>query len=336
MRNFFKITAFLFLIVMFFLSCTSEEEIENIVSEEQKITTELTQKIITTATSLNDYNFFVSNATKSSCDILSITSGYFNNPEGSYSSFVFNDTESLDMWLTQYNDAKLQAFNSTGIEFSDEDFFISYIGNPSGIFSLEKRESMLNYFENCEFNFGNTTDYGLPFSDVSSNCNNNDNALINIFLYNEDGTSIYSFNSLDSVVDSLASYNFQNNTNYGLENVLVSSILYFNGTSEVNLLKTEDLLNYFENCMFSRDATDDDCLNFVYPITVNRFSLQLEEVITTAIENDEDLASAFGTDVGELNIIFPINLLGANGTVLTIENNEALEDALDNSSTYCN
>jgi hypothetical protein len=336
MKNFFKTSIFLLLAATIFQSCSSDESHEEIISDEQKITTELTEKIITTATSLNDYNFFVNNVTKSNCDILSITRGYFNNPEGDFHFIDLTNIESLDMWLTAYENAKIDAFNSLGIEFSDEDFFLSYVTDFSVNFRLEKRESILNYFENCEFNSGDTTDNRLPVSDISSNCSNSNNASINIFLYNEDGTAIYSFNSLDSVEDSLASYNFLNNTNYGLENVSVSSLLYFNGVNEVTLNKTEDLINYFENCMFSRDTSEDDCLNFVYPIEVNRFNLQLEEVITSTIENDEDLITTFNTDTGELGFVYPISLLGQNGSIVVIESNETLKNTLDNSSTYCN
>ncbi len=335
MKNFFKTVILLLITTVVLKSCESNETVEDITSDELAITSDLGDKIIATASSLNDYNFFVNNATESNCDILSLTRGYFNNPEGDFYFISLTNIESLDMWLTAYENVKIDAFNSIGVEFSDEDFFISYVTNPSSNFSLEKRESILNYFENCEFNSGDTTDTGLPFTDISSNCSTSNNASINIFLYNEDGTAINSFNSLDSVVASLDIYNTQNNTNYSLENVSVSYLLYFNNNSEVTLNRTKDLLNYFENCMFSRDVSDDDCLNFVYPLEVNRFNLQLEEVITTTIENDEDLITTFNTDVGELGFVFPINLLGQDGTVLTIETNEALEIALDSAATYC-
>jgi len=69
---------------------------------------------------------------------------------------------------------------------------------------------------------------------------------------------------------------------------------------------------------------------------INRFSLELEEVITTTIESDEALAETFNIDVGELGFVFPISLLVGNGDVVIIENNEELENALDNASNYCN
>ncbi len=330
MKNFFK-TATLLLVATFVLqSCTSNETDEDIVSDEQIITTDLTDKIITTATSLNDYNFFVSNAAKTNCGLLTITSGYFNNPEGDYFSFYFSGTESLEMWLTQYNDAKLEAFNATGIEFSDEDFFISYISNPTGFSWIEKRESMLDYFENCTYGQGDTYDFGLPFTDISSNCDSNTEIIY--WITGDNGT--FEASSLNSAEDALASYNLQNNTNYTLENVKVGSLKYITPNQETLwLVTTKDLTNYFENCMLSRDSSEDDCLNFVYPLQVNRTNQQMNEIVT--LENDEDLATTFGTNPSELAFAFPINLLGANGTTVTIDTNEELENALDNSATYC-
>ncbi len=335
MKNFFK-TATLLLVATFVLqSCTSNETDEDIVSDEQIITTDLADKIITTATSLNDYNFFVSNASKTNCGLLSITSGYFNTPEGDHFPFTFSNTESLEMWLTQYNDAKLQAFNATGVEFSDEDFFITYISRPTGFSGLEKRESMLDYFENCDYGFGDTPDYGLPFTDISSNCDSN--AEIHYWITGDDGTFEASFetSSLNSAEDTLDSYNLQNNTNYTLENVKVGSLKYITPNQETLRLSTiKELTNYFENCMLSRDASEDDCLNFVYPLQVNRTNQQMNEIIT--LENDDDLATTFGTNPSELAFVFPINLLGANGTAITIDTNEALETALDSAATYSN
>jgi hypothetical protein len=85
--------------------------------------------------------------------------------------------------------------------------------------------------------------------------------------------------------------------------------------------------------MLSRDASEDDCLNFVFPLQVNRANQQINEVVT--LENDEALATIFGTSADELSFAFPINLLGADGIVLTIESNDALKNALDTSTSYC-
>ncbi|WP_405605708.1 hypothetical protein [Polaribacter sp. Asnod1-A03] len=343
MKFIFKTSVFLLLTAIFFQSCTDEQEVED-TEDTQTISIELTEKIITTATSLNDYNFFVTNAAKTNCNLLSITSGYFNNPEGDYYSFVFTNTdvftntETLDMWLTRYNNAKQEAFNATGVTFSDEDFFISYISNPTGFSGLSKRESMLDYFENCEFGFGDTTEYGLAFSDIPDNCNIN-TGNITVFIYDDisiPSASVYDFTttSLFLVEDLLANYNLQNNTNYGLENLKIYGFQYAtpNG-EELSLYTTKDLKNYFENCMLSRDASENDCLNFSYPLEIKRINLQLDETVT--IENNEDLLAAFTTQGDELEFMYPINLIDLDGNMIEINTNNALDAILDDSYNYC-
>lgn len=339
MKNFIKTSTLLALTFVLFQSCESEETHEDIISDEQSITTNLSEKIIATTTTLNDYNFFVTNAAKTECELLTNTNGFFNNPEGDYFSFTLSGIESLDMWLTQYNAAKLEAFNATGVEFSDEDFFISFIGNSSGIFGLHLRESMLNYFENCnEFDDFSSINFGLPFTDISSNCDSNDQITFYVLDNNVLGSSDnFETIGLNSVEDSLASFNLENSTNYELEDLNVGFVKYITpNNEELFLTAIKDLTNYFKDCKFSRDPSDNDCLNFVYPIEINRFNLELEEVITTTLENDEDLIETFSIDVGELGFVFPISLIGLNGSVLEIDTNAALENALDNSVEYCN
>ena len=336
MKNFFKTTIFLLLTSMIIQSCTSKECDEEIISDEQKITTELTEKIINTATFVNDYNFFINNA-DSGCAFLA-TYASFNNTEGDFFSFNFGLTESLDMWISQYNDAKLRAFNTTGVAFTDEDFFLRNLGD---IFFINTREQYLEYFTDCSIDISANSDYFLPFSDINLNCESDAELSFRIvendIVIGSIGNVDLSTNNLTYVEDLLTNYNTQNNTDYGLENVSLSFLRYTApNNQEVALYESKYLLNYFENCMLSRDGSINDCLNFVYPLQINRFNLQLEEVITTTIENNEDLITTFNTNVGELGFVFPISLLGANGDILTIETNEALESALDNSSMYCN
>ncbi|MCG1037142.1 hypothetical protein [Polaribacter sargassicola] len=337
MKFIFKTTILLLSIAILYQSCTDESQVEK-VEETQTISADLTEKIIASATFINDYNFFVSNAAKTNCNLLSITSGYFNNPEGDYFSFIFSGTESLNMWHTQYNEAKLQAFNETGVTFSNDDFFISYISNPTGFSGLSKRESMLDYFENCEYGFGDTSEYGLAFSDIPSNCDINTGD-VTVFIYDNisgTGGSVDNFTttSLFSVENLLANYNLQNNTNYDLENLKIYSIPYLtpNG-EEVELYETKYLINYFENCMLSRDASINDCLNFVYPLEIKRANLQLNETIT--IENDEDLLAVFSIQDDELEFVYPINLIDLDGNTIEINTNDSLDAILDDSYNYC-
>jgi hypothetical protein len=332
MKNFIKTPIFLFLIAIIFQACTSDESEEKTTSSEQAISTDLAQKIITTTNYLNDYNFLVTNAAESNCEFPSMRC-YFSNAQGNY--YLFNTyAESLDDWLSVYNEVKSEAQISTGIVFANEDFFIDQMDLETGFFGMSTREEFIEYFESCyDGGFGATVEYGLSFSEEYLNCNNSE---MNLVL---SGESIRATGTQDlsAIQEFLLGINANNNTNYNLEDITVSSILYENiYNQEEYIFETEKLLNYFDDCLFNRNISSNDCLNFIYPLDINRFSLELEEVITTTVENDETLAETFGIDIGELGFVFPIKLLGGNGSIVTIESNEELESALDNSINYCN
>jgi len=121
MYSFIKKTTFLLLLAISITSCESHECEENIISEEQEISTDLAEKIIATANSVNDYKFLVSKAAESHCEFPSMRCS-FSNTEGDY--YVFNTyAESLTDWLATYLEIKEQAYEITGIIFSNEDFF---------------------------------------------------------------------------------------------------------------------------------------------------------------------------------------------------------------------
>ncbi|ALJ06060.1 hypothetical protein APS56_13375 [Pseudalgibacter alginicilyticus] len=329
MNNIFNVSVLTFFIIVTLQSCDSNDDFT---SYEQVITTDLANKVITTASSINDYNFFVNNAANSSCSFIQYTWGYFNNPEGDYYEFTLGPIESLDMWLKEYEDAKTDALKATGIQFSNEDFFIKQLNNPSGFAGISERESILEYFEYCYLTWTETSVYSVPFSDISINCDSN--ATIYFWLFDENG-KVDSFegiglNSLDGL---LTDYNLDNNTNYSNDNIRIGSVTYTSNNEELWLRDQDDLMNYFENCMLSRDTSESDCLNFVYPLQVNRTNKQIDDVIT--LENDEDLVTTFNTNADELTFIFPIKLLGADGTHLIVESNDNLENAIDNSVDYC-
>lgn len=332
MKNFIKTSSFLFLIVIIFQCCSSEESEVEITSSEQVISTNLAEKIIRTSNYMNDYNFLAYEAAKSSCEFPSMRC-YFSNAQGDY--YLFNTyAESLNDWLSIYNEVKVQVLNITGIAFSNEDFFIDQMDLETGFFGMSTREEFIEYFESCyDGGFGVTVQYGIPFSEEYLNCNSSE---MNLVL---SGESIRATGTQDlsAIQEFLLGINANNNTNYNLEDMAVSSILYEDiYNQEEYIFETEKLLNYFDDCLFNRDISNNDCLNFVYPLEVNRFNLELEEVITTIIENDETLAETFGIDIGELGFVFPIVLLDGNGSVVNIQSNDELESALDNSINYCN
>ncbi|MCB4798943.1 hypothetical protein [Neotamlana laminarinivorans] len=332
MKNFIKTPILLLLTIISFQACTSEENIEETTSSELAISQDLAAKIIETANYKNDYNFLVYESANSSCEFPSMRC-YFSNPEGDY--FVFNTyEESLEDWLTTYNQIKTEILSSTGIAFTNEDFFIDQMDLNTGFLGMSTREEFIEYFESCnDGGIGTTVEYGVPFLEAYLNCDNTEK----ILALSGESLTVTDTQDLPAIQEFLQGINANNNTNYSLEDITLFSIYYKNiYDSDENINETDKLLNYFDDCLFNRDTTNTDCLNFVYPLELNRFNLQLEEVVTTTIETDEALAEAFGIDVGELGFVYPIELLGGNGSVITIENNEALENALNNPANYCN
>lgn len=241
-----------------------------------------------TSNSLNDFDFFVTNVTSSACEIPS-TLCYFNNPQGDYYKFIIM-ADSFDDWLSEYNAAKLEAINTSGVEFIDDDFFLEQINIEFGFFGFTTRESFLQYFENFETDadFGFTTEFCVPFLDIDSNCNNNEM----ILTVGDESLTITNLENLTPIESFLTTVNKNSNENYTLEDLLISSINFEapNG-EEASLLETEDILNYFDDCLFNRGLNNEECLKLMYPLDITLFSLESEEVVT--IENDEELIDTF-------------------------------------------
>ncbi len=341
MKNIFKNFAFLLLTAVFFQSCTSNESDEELVSDELTITTELADKITATATSLNDVNFLEKYAANACGNIY--ISGYFRNPQGYNSEYI----SLFEEWSLPEFYAKKQAIiQSTGIDFTNDDFFLSFITTPDPDAWTENRllynrKSYLDYFDDCNYEEEESSynNIYIPLSEFNFNCNNGA-----IVIYSLQ-SSFFLQEPLDSgltpIENKLITYNSEHNTSFTLDDITIDHLLYpipdttniFEEQKYVLLQEEKDILNYFSNCSLARDINDNDCLNFVYPLQINRTNQQTNEVIT--LENDEDLTTSFNANTNVLSFVFPISLLGQDGTVLTIDTNEALEIALDNSATYC-
>ncbi len=332
MKNFLKTVILLFLTTVVLKSCESNETVEDIISDEQSITTDLADKIIATATTIIrdiDLINFGCNAT---------LIGYFRDYQGEQISFTID----LENWDNGYPELKQNIFLEHGFEFTDDDFFLTAVdislGGQWPTEILYEREQWINYFEDCSYD-GTITNTSIVekvyISEINYNCSGSVTYLADGNIVIPDVITSSLSSGIGYLEDLLGLFNLNNNTNYTIEDVYIEQLTYVSLTGHYNsTYSREDMLNYFEDCVLNREPNT-NCLNFVYPLKVNRFNLQLEEVITTTIENDEDLTTTFNTDIGELEFVFPINLLGQNGTVVTIDTNDALEIALDSAATYC-
>lgn len=327
MKTFFKSSFLILLTAVFFQSCTSSESDEELVSSEIETSTNLAEKIIATATSKNDLSIVNPECAPTTFGQSSLLFCYFRNPKGDY----YKTSISLSQWEERYQEKKELAYEETGIRFTDDDFFIEFV--LVQVTFIIKPEKIINYFETCEYGssdkFSDDPNFKVSVSEINFDCDASVIAYV-------DGNPLFSREKINLsegvsfIENELIIYNTDNSTSYSLDDVYISNLYYTSPSgTEGYSIKREEILNYFDGCSLERDINDNDCLNFVYPLQVNRSSL------ATTIENDEDLATTFGNNADELTFVFPINLLGQDGTVLTINTNEALETALDSSATYC-
>ncbi|WP_405605706.1 hypothetical protein [Polaribacter sp. Asnod1-A03] len=328
MKNIFK--TFVFLSIIFFQSCTDNQEIEN-VKDTQIISVDLTGKIIGTATSSKDLNLINSDCFSSIGAINTpILQGYFLNNQGDYYPALPKMDEN---WENNYQESKNDASQQVGVEFTDEDFFIRNIIQNDKFTEIFGHDNIVDYFDDCNFNGDLKRTYfdnSVPISEVNFNCD----AVVTYILNNKTILNPYTPGSLDKGLSSVESlltiYNTNNNTNYTIDDVSVCDVIYSSTTGNTaGVLNTrEQILNYFEDCSYERDI--DDALNFEYPLEIKR----VNNIVT--INNDEELITIFSINPEELVFEFPISLLGENGTILQVSTNDALEDALDNSHVYSN
>ncbi len=334
MKTFFKTSLLILLTAVFFQSCTSNESDEELVSNEIETSTNLAEKIIATATSKNDLSIVNPECAPTTLGLnSSLLFCYFRNPQGDYYSMDIPMTS----WEESYQEKKELAYEETGIRFTDDDFFIQQV--LVGVTFIIKPENIVNYFETCEYgssdHYNDDPNFKVSLSEINFDCDASVIAYV-------DGNPLFSrekinlSDGISFIENELITYNTSNSTSHTLDDVYVSNLYYTSPSgTEGYSIKREEILNYFDGCSLDRDINDNDCLNFVYPLQVNRSSLSSGETTSTTIENDDDLATTFSTNTDELTFIYPINLLGQDGTVLTIENDEALENALDSSANYC-
>ncbi len=328
MKTFFKISLSILFTAIFFQSCTDNLDIV----DTQTINTNIIDKIIATATSTKDLNLINSNCFSpvGTIDAPSLQ-GYFLNNQGDYYPAL---TKMDENWENNYEESKNYASQQVGVEFTDEDFFIRNIIRFDNFTEIFGHDNIVDYFNDCTFNGDSKRTYldnSVSIAEVNFNCD----AQVTYILNNKTILNLYTPGSLDKglspVESSVTLYNTNNNTNYTIDDVSVCDVRYSSATGVVVLNTRTQILNYFENCSYERDINDNDCLNFVYPLEINRINQQMNEVVT--LENDEDLVNTFSTSAPAF--IFPINLLGANGTLVTVDTIDALEIALDSAATYC-
>ncbi|WP_339839028.1 hypothetical protein [uncultured Maribacter sp.] len=107
--------------------------------------------------------------------------------------------------------------------------------------------------------------------------------------------------------------------------------------SEITINGLEDLRELAAECKEGGDDDDIECIDFVYPITLFTFNVNLEQTSSVVVESDRDLRLFF-KDLGDDNLIsfdFPISLKLYDETIISVANNEELATAIENAKDMC-
>ena len=107
--------------------------------------------------------------------------------------------------------------------------------------------------------------------------------------------------------------------------------------SEITINGLEDLRELAAECKEGGDDDDIECIDFVYPITLFTFNVNLEQTSTLVVESDRDLRLFF-KDLGDDNLIsfdFPISLELYDETTIMVESNVELATAIENAKDMC-
>lgn len=103
--------------------------------------------------------------------------------------------------------------------------------------------------------------------------------------------------------------------------------------SQIIVTNEDDFENLIENCIEGGDDDDIECIDFVYPIkiTVYNTNNQVSNVIT--VNNDTEMHDFIeALEEGELvSFKFPIVVQLLDGTEITLQDNDELEDAIEDS-----
>lgn len=107
--------------------------------------------------------------------------------------------------------------------------------------------------------------------------------------------------------------------------------------TEVTINGLEDLKVLAAECKEGGDDDDIECIDFVYPMTLFTFNVNLEQTNTVVVESDRDLRLFF-KDLGENSLIsfdFPVSLELYDDTKVTVESNVELARAIESAKDSC-
>jgi hypothetical protein len=114
--------------------------------------------------------------------------------------------------------------------------------------------------------------------------------------------------------------------------------LVYPNYQELNVTTQQQLNNIFSQYGDDSSCHEIDCIDFDYPISINKYNTNNQVASTVTIQSNSQLYNLVynleNTDV--VGMVYPISLKKSNGQHIAISNNNQLEDAIDAAVDECN
>ena len=107
--------------------------------------------------------------------------------------------------------------------------------------------------------------------------------------------------------------------------------------TEIKINNREELRERAKECLEGGDDDDIECIDFVYPIVVYSFDINLQQTGSVTVENDMQLRRYFAErgDDDLISFDFPITLELYDDTKISVNNNAELAHAIETAKSEC-
>lgn len=107
--------------------------------------------------------------------------------------------------------------------------------------------------------------------------------------------------------------------------------------SQIVVENAEQLRELAAECIEGGDDADIECIDFVYPLTFFTFDLDNQQTGTVVVNNDEELRRFLDEreDNDLISLEYPVSLIKADGTTVTVNSNAELAMALEAAREEC-
>ncbi len=151
-----------------------------------------------------------------------------------------------------------------------------------------------------------------------------------------DNQTVMISNSYDyhTVEDIKETYNYDDD----IVNFTFPIVLEFPDFHSVTVNNVAQYNAILSQCSDDSNYHEISCINFNYPITINNYDTENQIGNTVSIQNDTQLYNYLDDllDSAVIGIAYPIQLTNSDGTLVTVNSNTELEDAINAVVADCN